>query len=43
LGDIFGLTVPAAVIIFSVSYILGGVLTEVYGYRSWVSYCLIRS
>jgi len=33
LVDIFGLTVPAAVIIFPVSYILGDVLTEVYGYR----------
>ena len=32
LVDIFGLTVPAAVIIFPVSYILGDVLTEVYGY-----------
>jgi uncharacterized integral membrane protein (TIGR00697 family) len=30
---LFGLTVPAAVIIFPVSYILGDVLTEVYGYR----------
>ena len=28
-----GLVVPAAVIIFPVSYILGDVLTEVYGYR----------
>jgi hypothetical protein len=33
LVDICGLTVPAAVIIFPVSYILGDVLTEVYGYR----------
>ncbi|HVO84251.1 MAG TPA: queuosine precursor transporter, partial [Syntrophobacteria bacterium] len=33
LVDLFGLTVPAAVIIFPVSYILGDVLTEVYGYR----------
>jgi len=29
----FGLVVPAAVIVFPVSYILGDVLTEVYGYR----------
>lgn len=33
LVDLFGLTLPAAVIIFPVSYILGDVLTEVYGYR----------
>jgi len=33
LVDLFGLAVPAAVIIFPVSYILGDVLTEVYGYR----------
>jgi uncharacterized integral membrane protein (TIGR00697 family) len=33
LVDLFGLTVPAAVIIFPVSYILADVLTEVYGYR----------
>jgi uncharacterized integral membrane protein (TIGR00697 family) len=30
--DIFGLIVPAAVVIFPVSYIFGDVLTEVYGY-----------
>jgi queuosine precursor transporter len=30
---IFGLTLPAAIVIFPVSYILGDVLTEVYGYR----------
>lgn len=30
--SIFGLTVPAAVIIFPVSYIFGDILTEVYGY-----------
>jgi hypothetical protein len=30
--SIFGLTVPAAVIIFPISYIFGDVLTEVYGY-----------
>lgn len=30
---IFGLTLPAAVIIFPISYIFGDVLTEVYGYR----------
>jgi hypothetical protein len=29
----FGLVVPAAIIIFPVSYIVGDVLTEVYGYR----------
>jgi uncharacterized integral membrane protein (TIGR00697 family) len=33
LVDLFGLTVPAAIIVFPVSYILGDVLTEVYGYR----------
>jgi len=33
LVDLCGLTLPAAVIIFPVSYILGDVLTEVYGYR----------
>ena len=31
--SIFGLVVPAAIIIFPISYILGDVLTEVYGYR----------
>jgi queuosine precursor transporter len=31
--DIAGLVLPAAVIIFPVSYIFGDVLTEVYGYR----------
>jgi uncharacterized integral membrane protein (TIGR00697 family) len=30
---VFGLVLPAAVIVFPVSYILGDVLTEVYGYR----------
>ena len=30
---VFGLLLPAAVIIFPVSYILGDILTEVYGYR----------
>lgn len=30
---ILGLTVPAATIIFPISYICGGVLTEIYGYR----------
>ena len=29
----FGLVLPAAIIIFPISYILGDVLTEVYGYR----------
>lgn len=33
LADIFGFVLPAAVIIFPVSYIFGDVLTEVYGYR----------
>jgi queuosine precursor transporter len=33
LVTVFVLTVPAAVIIFPVSYIFGDVLTEVYGYR----------
>jgi uncharacterized integral membrane protein (TIGR00697 family) len=30
--DLFGLVVPAAVVIFPLSYIFGDVLTEVYGY-----------
>jgi uncharacterized integral membrane protein (TIGR00697 family) len=30
--DVFGLTLPAAVILFPVAYIIGDVLTEVYGY-----------
>lgn len=33
LVGIFGLVLPAAVIIFPISYIFGDVLTEVYGYR----------
>jgi queuosine precursor transporter len=33
LVTVFGLTVPAAIIIFPVSYIVGDILTEVYGYR----------
>jgi hypothetical protein len=33
LVSIFGLTVPAAIVIFPISYICGDVLTEVYGYR----------
>lgn len=32
LVDIFGLTLPAAVVLFPIAYILGDVLTEVYGY-----------
>jgi uncharacterized integral membrane protein (TIGR00697 family) len=32
LVDIFGLIVPAGVVIFPISYIFGDVLTEVYGY-----------
>ena len=31
--NFFGLVLPAAIIIFPVSYILGDILTEVYGYR----------
>lgn len=31
LVSVFGLVLPAAVIIFPISYILGDVLTEVYG------------
>ncbi len=34
LVSIFGLIVPAAVIIFPISYIFGDVLTEVYGYAA---------
>lgn len=34
LVNIFGLVVPAAVIIFPISYIFGDVLTEVYGYAA---------
>jgi len=30
---VFGMVLPAAVIVFPISYILGDVLTEVYGYR----------
>jgi len=33
LVGVFGLVLPAAVIIFPLSYIFGDVLTEVYGYR----------
>lgn len=33
LVNIFGLIVPAGIIIFPISYICGDVLTEVYGYR----------
>lgn len=32
--DVFGFVLPAAIIIFPISYIVGDVLTEVYGY-SW--------
>jgi uncharacterized integral membrane protein (TIGR00697 family) len=31
--SVFGLVLPAAIIVFPVSYILGDVVTEVYGYR----------
>jgi uncharacterized integral membrane protein (TIGR00697 family) len=33
LVDLFGLIVPAGVVVFPISYIAGDVLTEVYGYR----------
>jgi uncharacterized integral membrane protein (TIGR00697 family) len=33
LVEVFGLILPAAVIVFPISYICGDVLTEVYGYR----------
>lgn len=33
LVEVFGLVLPAAIIIFPISYIIGDVLTEVYGYR----------
>jgi len=33
LVGVFDLVLPAAVIIFPISYIFGDVLTEVYGYR----------
>lgn len=33
LVDIFGFILPAAVLVFPISYITGDVLTEVYGYR----------
>lgn len=33
LASVFGLVLPAAIIIFPLSYIFGDVLTEVYGYR----------
>jgi uncharacterized integral membrane protein (TIGR00697 family) len=32
LVTVFGLTVPAGIVVFPISYILGDVLTEVYGY-----------
>ena len=31
--DIFGLILPAAVIVFPITYIFGDILTEVYGYK----------
>lgn len=31
--DLFGLILPAAVIIFPISYIFGDILTEIYGYK----------
>ena len=38
LVSVFGLILPAAIVIFPVSYIFGDILTEVYGYRQarWV-------
>lgn len=33
LVGVFGLVLPAAIIIFPISYIFGDILTEVYGYR----------
>jgi hypothetical protein len=33
LVNVFGLVLPAAIVIFPVSYIFGDILTEVYGYR----------
>lgn len=38
LVNIFGLILPAAIVIFPISYIFGDILTEVYGYRQtrWV-------
>ena len=42
--EVFGLVLPAAILVFPVSYICGDVLTEVYGYRVtrrviWLSFC----
>ncbi len=33
LVDLFGFILPAAIVVFPISYIVGDVLTEVYGYR----------
>lgn len=33
MADLFGLTLPAAVVFFPITYILGDVLTEVYGFH----------
>ncbi|RMG45616.1 MAG: VUT family protein [Acidobacteria bacterium] len=33
LVDLMGLTLPAGIVVFPISYIVGDVLTEVYGYR----------
>ena len=33
LVNVFGLLLPAAIVIFPISYIFGDILTEVYGYR----------
>jgi uncharacterized integral membrane protein (TIGR00697 family) len=34
LVNIWTLTLPAAIVVFPVTYIFGDILTEVYGYRS---------
>jgi queuosine precursor transporter len=44
LVQVFGLVVPAGIVIFPISYICGDVLTEVYGYRQarrviWLGFC----
>ena len=44
LVQVFGLIVPAGIVIFPLSYIIGDVLTEVYGYRQarrviWLALC----
>ncbi|NJL56695.1 queuosine precursor transporter [bacterium] len=34
LVDVFGLIMPAGIVIFPISYIVGDILTEVYGYKN---------